>query len=69
MHNCFEAANTLIPKKCAMTKWACVACDEYSSQPEDTRARVRDFVGDAPSTYHMIFPEALLRQGAGKGPD
>ena len=65
MHNCFEAADILIPKKCAMTKWACVACDQYSSQPEYW-ARVRDFVGDAPSTYHMIFPEALLRQGAGK---
>ena len=65
MHNCFEAADILIPKKCAMTKWACVACDQYSSQPEYWE-RVRDFVGDAPSTYHMIFPEALLRQGAGK---
>ena len=60
MHNCFEAADILIPKKWAMTKWACVACDQYSSQPEYW-ARVRDFVGDAPSTYHMIFPEALLR--------
>ena len=65
MHNCFEAADILIPEKIAMTKWACVACDQYSSQPEYWE-RVRDFVGDAPSTYHMIFPEALLRQGAGK---
>ena len=65
MHNCFEAADILIPQHCAMTKWACVACDQYSSQPEYWE-RVRDFVGDAPSTYHMIFPEALLRQGAGK---
>ncbi len=65
MHNCFEAADILIPQKISMTKWACVACDQYSSQPEYWE-RVRDFVGDAPSTYHMIFPEALLRQGAGK---
>ena len=65
MHNCFQAADILIPGKISMTKWACVACDQYSSQPEYWE-RVRDFVGDAPSTYHMIFPEALLRQGAGK---
>lgn len=65
MHNCFEAADILLPQHCAMTKWACVACDQYSSQPEYWE-RVRDFVGDAPSTYHMIFPEALLRQGAGE---
>ncbi len=65
MHNCFQAADILIPQHISMTKWSCVACDQYSSQVEYWD-RVRDFVGDAPSTYHMIFPEALLRQGAGK---
>ena len=49
MHNCFEAADILLPQHCAMTKWACVACDQYSSQPEYWE-RVRAFVGDAPST-------------------
>lgn len=45
-----------------MKKWACVACDQFSSQPEYWEG-VEQFVGEAPSTYHMIFPEALLRQG------
>ncbi len=62
MRNCFHAADILIPQKISMKKWACVACDQFSSQPEYWE-RVEQFVGDAPSTYHMIFPEALLRQG------
>lgn len=62
MRNCFHAGDILIPQKISMKKWACVACDQFSSQL-DYWDGVRDFVGDAPSTYHMIFPEALLRQG------
>jgi hypothetical protein len=62
MYNCFHAADILLPKKLSMKKWACVACDQFSSEPEYW-ARVADFVGEAPSTYHMIYPEALLRQG------
>lgn len=44
-----------------MRRWACIACDQFSSQM-DYWERVKDLVGDAPSTYHMIYPEALLRQ-------
>lgn len=62
MRNCFHAGDILIPQKISMKKWACVACDQFSSQM-DYWDGVRDFVGQAPSTYHMIFPEALLRQG------
>ena len=63
MRNCFHGADILLPKKCSMCRWACIACDQFSSQI-DYWERVRDFVGDAPSTYHMIYPEALLRRGA-----
>lgn len=59
MVNCFHAADILVPQKISLRKWACVACDQYSSQPEYWE-RVRDFVGEEPSTYHMIFPEAFL---------
>lgn len=59
MRNCFHAADILIPQKIAMGKWACVACDQFSSQPEYWE-NVRRQVGDAPSTYHMILPEAML---------
>lgn len=58
--NCFHAGDILIPEKIAMKKWACVACDQFSSQTEYWDG-VKDFVGDEPSTYNLIFPEALLR--------
>lgn len=58
--NCFHAGDILIPEKIAMKKWACVACDQFSSQMEYWD-RVKESVGEDPSTYNMIFPEALLR--------
>jgi uncharacterized protein (DUF1015 family) len=66
MANCFHAADILLPQKISMKKWACVACDQFSSQPEYWD-RVSQFVGDAPSTLHMIIPEAYLRQGRTEG--
>ena len=62
MHNCFHAADILLPQKISMKKWACIACDQFSSQPEYWE-KVTKFVGDAPSTLHMIIPEAYLKHG------
>lgn len=62
MRNCFHGADILLPQKISMKKWAVVACDQFSSQPEYWR-KVAGFVADAPSTYHMIYPEALLGSG------
>lgn len=42
-----------------LTKWAVVACDQYTSQP-DYWARVDALVGDAPSTLRLILPEVYL---------
>ena len=42
-----------------LQKWAVVACDQYTSQP-DYWERVKTFVGNAPSTLHIIFPEVYL---------
>ncbi len=61
MHNCFHAGDILLPQHISMKKWACVACDQFSSQPEYWDA-VSEFVGDAPSTLHLIVPEAYLRR-------
>ncbi|MDD4588227.1 MAG: DUF1015 domain-containing protein [Heliobacteriaceae bacterium] len=47
-----------------LTKWAVVACDQYTSQPEYWTA-VAEFVGEQPSTLHLIFPEVYLA-AAGK---
>jgi hypothetical protein len=42
-----------------LTKWAVVACDQYTSEPEYWE-QVERIVGDSPSTYHMILPEIYL---------
>ena len=57
--NCFLPAKILLPQSVEMEKWAVIACDQFSSQPEYW-ARVRACVGDAPSTIHLILPEAEL---------
>ncbi len=38
-----------------------IACDQFTSEPEYWQ-RVGGLVGDAPSTLHLILPEAELRQ-------
>jgi len=55
----FYPANILLPKDEDMTKWAVVACDQFTSQPEYWQA-VEDAVGSAPSTLRLILPEAKL---------
>ena len=59
----FYPADVLLPKDVDMTKWAVVACDQFTSQPEYWRA-VEETVGDAPSALRLILPEAELN-----GPD
>ena len=55
----FYPADILLPKNADMTKWAVVACDQFTSQPEYWQA-VEDTVGDAPSALRLILPEAKL---------
>ncbi len=55
----FYPADILLPKDADMTKWAVVACDQFTSQPEYWEA-VEKTVGDAPSTLRLILPEAKL---------
>ncbi|MDV7396607.1 DUF1015 family protein, partial [Arthrospira platensis SPKY1] len=55
-----QAPSLLLPRPgLDLTKWAVVACDQYTSQPEYW-ARVEALVGDAPSTLRLILPEAFL---------
>lgn len=50
----------MLPRKnINMQKWAVVACDQYTSEPEYWK-EVEDFVGESPSTLRLIFPEAYL---------
>jgi len=55
----FYPADILLPKQSDMTRWAVVACDQFTSQPEYWQA-VEDTVGSAPSTLRLILPEARL---------
>ena len=43
-----------------LTKWAVIACDQYTSQPEYWES-VRNEVGDSPSTLYLTFPEIYLK--------
>ena len=47
-----------------LTKWAVIACDQFTSQPEYWRD-VESIVGDAPSTLNLTFPEVYLEQPGG----
>jgi len=50
----------LLPKTgIDLEKWAVIACDQYTSEPEYWHSVERE-VGNAPSTLHLIFPEAYL---------
>jgi len=40
-------------------KWAVVACDQYTSEPEYWE-KVEEIVGDAPSTLRLMLPEIYL---------
>lgn len=50
----------LLPKKSIdLAKWAVVACDQFTSQP-DYWSKVKEYVGGAFSTLNIIFPEVYL---------
>jgi hypothetical protein len=51
-----------LPKKGTdLTKWAVIACDQFTSQPEYWQ-EVEKFVGDAPSTLNLVLPEVYLEK-------
>lgn len=59
MANHFTSANLLLPQTGSFEKWAVIACDQYTSDPAYWKS-VRDHVDGAPSTLHLIIPEAEL---------
>lgn len=55
-------ADVLVPRSGSdYERWAVVACDQYTSQPEYW-ADVQDFVGKYPSTLKIIYPEVFLNE-------
>ena len=62
MQAAFSPADILLPgKDIDKTKWAVVACDQYTSEPDYWNA-VAQQVGDSPSTLQLILPELYLEQ-------
>lgn len=57
----FIPADILLPANADMTKWSCVACDQYTSEP-DYWESVENIVGDSVSTLRLMLPEIYLDQ-------
>lgn len=58
--SCISVPTILMPKKGTdLSKWAVVACDQYTSQPEYWQ-KADHIVGDAPSTLRLTLPEVYL---------
>ena len=67
--DCFIPAEILLPdsQKTDMSKWAVVACDQYTSEPEYWESAIA-YVNGAPSTLSMILPEVWLEEGDARVP-
>ncbi|MBR6766938.1 MAG: DUF1015 family protein, partial [Clostridia bacterium] len=69
MYNALKTAEILLPAPGTdFSKWAVVACDQYTAQPkywEEAEA----YVGDAPSTLRITLPEIWLNQSEERIPD
>jgi hypothetical protein len=63
-HIALDIPQILLPKQgIDLTKWAVVACDQYTSQPEYWK-QVDGLAGSSPSTFRLILPEAYLEDPA-----
>ena len=58
----FFSADILLPAAGNYETWAVVACDQFTSEPEYWE-RVEKLVGDQPSAFRLILPEAQLTDG------
>lgn len=55
-----EIPEILLPRPSInRNKWAVIACDQFTSEPEYWQ-QVEEIVGSDPSTYHIILPEVYL---------
>ena len=54
----FGTADILLPNV-EFEKWACVACDQFTSEPQYWLDAEKT-VGDAPSAFNLIIPEVWL---------
>ena len=65
----FRPAEILLPKEgISPEKWACIACDQYTSQPEYWE-KAEQLVGDSPSAIRLMLPECWLKDSAVRIPE
>ena len=64
---CLRTGDWLLPAE-GQSCWACVACDQFTSQPEYW-AKARAFVGESPSTLKLILPECELKEAPERVPE
>ena len=69
MNKCYSSADILLPDftKADAHKWAVVACDQFTSEPEYWQ-NAKETVGDAPSTLNLILPEVYLSEASDRIP-
>ena len=65
----FKPADILLPDFSTYngTSWSCVACDQYTSQPEYWES-AHAIASDAPSTLRLIIPEVYLAETDARKP-
>ena len=69
MKICFYPSNILLPDfdKIDGKKWATIACDQFTSEPEYWEEADR-FVGSAPSALRVVLPEVYLEESSTRVP-
>lgn len=65
----FSPADILLPDADVIAKgnWACIACDQFTSEPEYWAA-ANEQVGDDPSTLRLMLPEVYLPEAEARLP-
>ena len=58
-----KSDNILLPKTDDMTSWACIACDQFTSEPEYW-TELEQKVGAKKSTLNLTLPEIYLEDNA-----
>lgn len=59
MSTAFKPADILLPDNTDMNKWAVIACDQYTSEPEYWE-NLNNYVNGEKSTLNLILPEVYL---------
>lgn len=61
--NIIKADNILLPNTANMPAWACIACDQFTSEPKYWKT-LEEFVKNDKSTLNLTLPEIYLEDNA-----